>query len=873
MSIWSRFTNVFRHGRLNRDLDAEQQYHVESRIEHLVRQGLSRAEAEREAARRFGNRLALREESRDVKVLPPLEDLVRDVRLGFRSLRRDRGFAAAVTGILALGIGTSVTMFSVLDAVVLRPLPYARPDELVRVSSHLMRQDQWDGSSVANFLDWRDQSRAIANMTFYRRTSVSVITYDGVDAAQRAREGRVGPEFFELLGTAPIAGRTFTRDEFDRADRVVVLSEGLWHEQFAGSLNALGRTMTIDGQPHTVVGVMPRTFQLPTKDTRFWRPFSVLPEWPKTKTIRDGDGIEVIGRLAPGVRLDEAAAEMRLIAARLRAYPVNENLDVRLMPLLDHLVGPESRRGVWFAFAAVASLLLIACFNVGGLVVARATRRRRELALRQVLGAARLRLVRQLLAEALSLWAVASVAGTALASMLIQLVVAYGPSALPRLDEASLDFSALSVAFAGGLVVVGLSWTLPSIIATGTDVRPAFATRDESSLPRHGLHDALIAGQIAGGLVLLVGAILFARSFMRAQSEDPGYPADELIIARFDLPVPAYPNRTAVEAFVQDARERLNRVPGVIGIGAITDFFIRRNAGQWVVVEGSNGRGPDARLAVEGVTPAFFTTIGTPFVEGRDFDERDYVSGAPPVFIVSEAFAHRFWPGQSAVGKRLVGADTPPKDGQWATVVGVIKDLRREGLDVSPILLGFIPAYPRGMDMTIRVTAGAERLIPEVGRQLRAIDQKLPIGSIATAGGRLSERIGSRRFESQLIVLFAVIALVLSAAGLYALLAYQVVLRRREIGIRSALGAERRSIIAMVVGHGARLALAGVAVGLVVAAGLARAIQSLLYETSAFDAGSYAAAAMSIVLTAILAAWVPARRAGGVSPMTVLRDQ
>jgi putative ABC transport system permease protein len=711
-------------------------------------------------------------------------------------------------------------------------------------------------------------------MTFYRRTSASTITYAGVDAPIRAQEGLVGPEFFDLLGTPPLAGRPFTGAEFDRAERVVVVSEGLWQEQFARSLDAIGQTLTIDGQPHTVVGVMPRTFQLPTKDTRFWRPFTVLPGWSGLQTVRDGDGIEVLGRMADGVSFDAAVTEMRVIAARLRdAHPVNENVDVRLMPLADFVIGPAPRRSVWLAFAAVTSLLVIACFNVGGLVLARATRRRRELAVRAALGASRPRLVRQLLAEAISLWAIASLSGTLLAYVLIQLVLAYGPRALPRLDEASLEVVALTVAFATGLVVVALAWTLPSIMAARTDAGGAFGTRDETTAPRHRLHDVLIAGQVAGGLVLLVGAMLFARSFFRAQGEDPGYPADGLVIVRLELPRATYPDRPSAIAFMHAVRDRLGLLPGVTGVGGTSDFFIRRNAGQWVFVEGGDGRGPDVRLGIEAVTPRFFTNAGIAIVDGRDFDERDFVTDAPPVFIVSQAFAHRFWPGQGAVGKRLVSGTAPPKDGQWATVVGVVKDLRREALDVSPILLGFMPSYPRVMDMTIRVTGDAERLVPQIRRELRAIDATLPIGAIVTAAGRLSERIGGRRFESQLIGAFAFIALVLSAAGLYASLAYQVALRTREIGIRSALGAERRSIVAMVVGQGVRLAAIGVMTGLVVAASVARAIQNLLYETPALDFETYGLAALSVLVTAAGAAWVPARRAGGVSPMTVLRDQ
>jgi putative ABC transport system permease protein len=690
------------------------------------------------------------------------------------------------------------------------------------------------------------------------------------------QEGLVGPEFFDLLGTPALVGRTFSRQEFDRADRVVVLSESLWRERFGGSESVLGRTLTVAGAEHLIVGVMPRTFQLPTRETRLWRPLSVLPQWLGALSVRDSDQFEVIGRLAPGAGFGEAAAEMHVIGDRLRqAHAANANVDIRIVPLADHVIGERTRRGLWLGFASVLSLLAIACANAGGLLTARAARRRRELAVRSALGASRARLVRQLLAEGVGLWAVASAVGVGLADALIRLLLAYGPRALPRIDEVRLDAAAVAVAFGAGLVVVFACGTVPALAAARADAGAAFRTRDQSGLPRHRLQDFLVAAQVAGALMLVVGAVLFGQSFLRAQGEDPGYPADQLIIVPLNLPRERYPGRPEIIAFFRQAGERIGRLPGAVAVGGITDFFISRNADQWVTIEGRPaGREAGApRLAVEGVTPGYFRGAGIDLVEGREFEYRDYEDGAPAVYIVNETLARRFWPGQSAIGTRLVGGEAPPTDGRWATVIGVVRDIRRESLDVTPIMLGFVPAFPRTMDLTVRVAGDAGPLVAAVRHELRAIDPTVPFTEMFTANGRLSERLDGRRLETQVLGTFAAIALLLAGAGLYALLAYQVALRTREIGIRSALGARRESIVALFLARGLRLAGLGAVVGLGGAISVARLLQSLLYDTPAINLRGYATAAAFMLLVASLAAYIPARRAAEVSVITALREE
>jgi putative ABC transport system permease protein len=856
-------------------LDSEIRDHIERQVADYVAAGMSEAEARRRVRIEFGGLEQAKEYARDVRPDRWFSELIRDVRIGFRGLRREPLFAFSVTMILTVAIGASVAMFSVLHTVVLRALPYPRADELAMIRTHLILQDQPDGTSLPNWVDWRRESKTFAGMTFYLRPMISPVTFEGRDAPQRAPAALVGPDFFEILGTAPLIGRTPSREEHDRRDRVVVLSEGLWQQHFAGSTDALGQSLVIDGQPHLVIGVMPHAFQVPARDTRLWRPISGNPP-DLAQMQRDGDAFEVLGRLAAHRGLSEARAEMSLIAARLRdTYADNKNLDVRVTPLFDYVIGEQAQRGVWLGFAAVVALLAIACTNVGGLLLVRAMRRRQEFAVRAALGAERWRLIRQLLAESVSLWTIASVGGVALAYALIRLLLVYGPGTIPRLEQLALDGIAVGVALLGALVVIIVCVTIPSIAATRTARTAMLATRDQSSPPRPRLQDGLVATQIAGALVLLVGAVLLAESFVRAQREDPGYAADNLMIVRMDLPRTKYPDGAAGARFFNEARARLETLPGVVAVGGTMDFFMRRNGDQSVVVEGRavDPNAPKPRLTIEGVTPGFFAVAGIELVDGREFDERDLAPGAPPVFIVNELMASRLWPGERAVGKRMVNGRQPRKDGRWDMVVGVVRDVRREGLDVRPFFTAYFPTDNLGSyDLAIRVSTGVDGLIPAVRTELRAIDPALPLTQIASVRSRLSERLAGRRFQSQVLGSFAAIALVLAAAGLYALLAYQVTMRTREIGIRSALGADRRSIVVMVLRHGIRLALLGVAVGMTLAASGARLLQSLLYNTPAIEASSYVSAAFAMLVLAGMAACLPALRAARVNPMSALRE-
>ena len=877
MSWWQRLR--LRRRRDDRDLDRELRYHVDRRIQDLLDAGLAPSEARRRVTLEFGDLDLAKDECRDARPLAWLDDLGRDLRIGFRSLRRERLFTLSVTLILALGIGVSVAMFSVLEAIVLRPLPYARAHELAAVSTHLIARNQWDGTSVANYRDWRAQSRTFAAMTCYRRVSVSAVVYVVDGTARRTQEGAVCADFFSTIGVSPLHGRTFTQEEFDAGSAVVVISERVWQEQFGRTPDAIGRTVTLNGANYAVIGVMPRQFQLPAAETDLWRPLSSTTSaawWKVMQNLRDGDGIEVIGRLRPGIAIAEARAEMQAIAARLRAqHSENRDLDVTVVSLLDRTIGAQTARGVWIGFGSVISLLLIACANVGGLVLARSARRRREFVVRTALGAGRARLGRQLVVEGVCLWTLAGVSGLLFAAALIRGLSWFTAMGLPRLDEVTMSRAAVAFGAAGSFIAV-LSCTVFPALASARSRSSELRTRDRAGLPPQRWQDVLVSGQIAGALALLVVAMLLAQSFLRASGEDPGYPADELLVARVDLPVPAYDGRAARARYFDAARERLARLPGVISVGAINDFVMRRNGDQRVTAEGralADAAGNVPRLTIESVTPGFFAAVGIVVIEGREFAASDLVDAAPPVMIVSEQLARRLWPGESAIGKRLVRGATPPPDGNWETVVGVARDVRREGLDRAPILTAFSPTYLRGMDLTIRASSDrVPALAPMIRSELREIDRTVPLMQVSTVSDRLADRLAARRFESQATGLFAAIAMLLSATGLYALLSYQVTLRTREIGIRCALGADRRAIVMMIFSKGIKVAVVGAAVGVAIALASARLLQSVLYETTALDVRTYVAVTALVIAIACASALTPALRGAGVSPVRALRQ-
>lgn len=865
--------------RVERELDDELKATLEMMVEEDVARGVPPVRARRMARIALGGVEALKERCRDVRPAHWLDEGVRDVRLALRGLRRNPSFGATTILMLGIGIGASVTIFSVLHAVLLRPLPYAKPDRLAMVLTHNIAQNQPDGTAIPDLEDWEAQSESFAAFTCYRRTHVSQVTIAGGDGPQRVHEGLIGPDFFAMLGTPPIRGRVITDADFARGEHVVVLSEGLWRDRFGGA-DVLGRSLSIDQDAYVIIGVMPQAFQLPERETRLWRSLSATPWWRLARPVRDADGIVAIGRLADGASVDDARAEMHVIARRLqRTYPAtNANRDVRVVPLFDYVVGGHVRAGIWLLFGAVLALLVVACANVGGLFIARASGRSREMAVRAALGAGRGRLARQLLVEGLVLASGACILGVLFAYNLLPLISSRNAVALPRLEQVGLNIPVLG--FAAGIACAALIvFAVVPALAIARKTPVAVMARHSARATagrRLPLETLLVVGQLAFAFALLTGALLMLQSLTRASTEDPGFPSRELIVVSLELPRSTYPDDHDIEGFYEAAIERLAHLPGVSSAGAMRDFFIRQNPDLRIVADaGAYGiddeRAP--KLMSDSVTPGYFEAMGIEMLEGRGFIERDRFGDGRPVSIVNRAMAEAFWPGESAIGKRWRSARDAARDGPWITVIGVVAGMRREGLDVAPIPSVFLPGISRRMDLTIRVSTEPPALVPAIRQQIRAMDDALPITAMTTLEEHLGAELSGRRFEAQLLGFFAAVAMLLSALGLYSLLAHQVAARAREIGVRTTLGAAPGDILTMVLGRGLKLTLLGLVIGLLVVLAVSRSLQSLLYGTSTLDPPSYAAAGLLLLIAGVVGCAVPAWRSLCVDPAQALRSE
>jgi putative ABC transport system permease protein len=805
------------------------------------------------------------------------DDMIQDLRLALRLFIKHPAFTAVAVLTLALGMGASITIFSVLNSVLLSPLPYPDNDRLVFLWSEVPAQNVRERpSGYANVSEWRNQSESFEELAVFDPTSV---TLTGEAEPEMVESSRSTASLFSVLGVPPLLGRTFTADEEETKARVVVLSHGLWQRRFGSSSDVLDKTLEIDGVSSQVIGVMPRHFQFPGKDTQVWEPQTLGPNWEREKTQRGTSFWRVIGRLKPLASLEQAQVEMNTIANRLeQAYPVlNKGLGINLVPFHLQLTGSNVRLALWTLFGAVVFVLLIACTNVANLMLARGIAREREMAVRMALGAGRMRLIRQMLTESSLLAFAGGAVGLFIASFGIQAVLSFGPPNIRNLDNVAIDARVLIFTTVVSLLTGMLFGLAPALKISQAHPGEALKGSRSSSGDIGGrrVRGLLVVTEFGLAVLLLSGAGLLLRSFIQLHAVDPGFDPERVLLVQTTPPRSSTADQW--RAFYQQVGERVAALPGIESAGMIEEIMISGNPDGPITVErGSPDSLEPARIPFrrDSIAEGYFQTLRVPLRTGRYFNTQDN-AGAVPVAIINETMARRVWPTEEAPGKRFkLGA--PQSTAPWLTVVGVVGDMRRQSLEREPIAQIFVPYQQRPerrMNLLIRTTAETSRFAPVVRNEIRAIDKTVLISQMATFEDRLGDAVAQRSFQTWLLTLFSALALLLAAVGIYGLIYQSVALRTREIGTRLALGAQSRDVLSLVIGQGMRLALCGTGVGLLAAFGLTRVLTGLLFGVTATDPTTFVAVPLVLLLVALLACYLPARKATRIDPILALRHE
>ena len=814
-----------------------------------------------------------------------MQTLIQDLRYGARMLRTHPGFSLIAIVTLALGIGANTAIFSVVNGVLLRPLAYREPDRIVTLL-HAGRSP----ISPANFLDLQAGSRSFERIAAAEAWGGALTD---IERPEQIAGLRMGEGLFEMLGVPPLLGRTLQPEDYaPGGGRVLVLSHKLWQRVFGGDAGVIGRRIRLSGESYAIVGVMPPQFQFPpfwSTRAEMWTPLDLASR----SADRRASSLRVFARLRPEAALAQARAEAELVSRRLATdHPeANVGLDIRVDPLNEKVVGPV-RPILLSVWATVAAVLLIACANVACLLLARAAARRREIAVRGAMGASRGRILRQMLTESLLLSLCGAAGGLLLAvwgvngiaSLLAGNSTGYSVR-LPRLSEVQLDPTALVFTLSVSLLCALLFGLAPALLASRADLNPLLKAGSRGALGGRGrLREALVVAELALSLVLLIGAGLLLNSFRRLQAIDPGFDPRGTLTATISLAgAPQYAG-PAREAFYQQLLARLRGVPGIEAASAINHLPLAGDTwGTDIVIEGRPlpPAGQDLNAAYRVSRPDYFRTMGIPFRAGRDFLDRE----APGAVIVNETLAQRAWPSEDPIGKRLTLDN--PRDAsqpvQWLTVVGVTRDVKQDSWTNAPANEIYVPFAESGvflsgtapqfaaMSLVLRASVDPGSLSDALRQTVRGLDRTIPLSELVTMEQIVADALWQPRFTLQLIALFAALALALAVVGLYGVIAWSVAQRSHEIGLRLALGAQRRDVLRLIVGQGLRLALAGIALGLLASLALARAMTTLLYSVSATDPVTFASIAALLLAIALLAAYLPARRAARVDPMLALR--
>jgi putative ABC transport system permease protein len=867
--------------------------HLEDRHEQALRGGATEEEAYRAAIQELteSDLLAqgLRKVERPVRLEPVvpgtprrfgmLGDFGHDLRYGVRMLWKNPGFTAVAVVALALGIGANSAIFSVVNTVLLRPLPYKEPERLVMVweddSKHGFPNDT---PAAANYVDWRDQNQVFEGMAALADQSFNLT---GAGDPERIDGKRVNANLFELLGVAPQHGRAFAAEE-DRpgANKVVILSQALWQRRFGSDAGIVGKTLTLNGEGHTVVGVMPASFQFPDRQAELWVPIAFTQQ---EEASRGRHYLQVVARLKQGVTLKRAQAEMSTIAARLQQQHPEQNTDLgtSVEPLHEHLVG-DIRPALLVLLGAVGFVLLVACANVANLLLARAAVRQKEIALRTALGASRLRLIRQFLTESVLLAALGGLIGLLLSVWGVTLLKSFIPENISQVKAIAVDARVLGFTLLVTLLTGLVFGLAPAAQASKFNLNETLKEGGRDAAAARGgnrIRGLLVIAEVAVSLVLLVGAGLLINSFLRLRNVDPGFRTDNLLTMSVVLPQQKYPDHARRTAFYTDMIRRVEALPGVRS-ASVTNWIplVKQGDSLGVTIEGQPvpvpGQGKLPIIATRIVGPHYFGTMGIQLLQGRVFEEgRDRVD-SPCVIVVGEAVARRYWPDESPLGKRLVPG-TPESPEDWCQVVGVVKDVRQFELAAEPKPQMYLTYAQAGFFAPRHLVVSTEgdplALAGLVRKTVWDVDRDQPVSNVNTMEGVLSESIARQRFSTLLFGVFAGVALVLAAVGIYGVMSYSMAQRTREIGIRMALGAQKRDVLKLAVGQGLRLVAIGVAIGLAGALALTRVMSSLLYGVSATDPATLVTISLVLIAVALLASYIPARRAAKVDPLIALR--
>ena len=820
-----------------------------------------------------------------------METLRQDIRFGLRTLLKRPGFTLVAVLTLALGIGANSAIFSVVNAVVLRPLPYGAPDRLVALWGNLNQKGFEELElSAPEYADFRRAgAHVFEDVAAYSQGGFNLT---GAGEPERIQGVYATASLFPTLGVAPLRGRAYTEEE-DRpgSDDVAVISHSLWQRRFGADPSVVGKSVTLDGRPTTIVGVMPAGFRFPDNDTDVWKPAAFSADLLSPNN-RGSHFLNAVARLKPGFTAERASEEAAALARaqgqeNANNYPRGFGASVR--PLQEEVIGTNVRTSLFVMLGAVGLVLLIACANVANLLLARAASRRKEVAVRTALGAGRARIMRQLLTESVLLSLAGGAAGLMLALWGVDLLVTLAPEGTPRLGEVGLDARVVAFTFGVSLltgVVFGLA---PALHSSKVDLNESLKEGGRGGAEGAGrgrLRGLLVVGEFALALVLLASAGLLVKSFARVLEESPGFESRGVLTMRVVLSQSKYGSYDQHRGFYSNLFERLRRLPGVEAVGANNMVPLSGSGGsRTFLIEGRpvpEGQ-PKPEEQLRFVTPGYFEAMRVPLLRGRDFTERD-VAGQTRVAVVSRSTAERHWPGEEAVGKRIAyagigrGHDQTP---EWIEVVGVVGDVKHRGLDLESKPEIYVPVYqplfssrptpPLSLYVAVRTKGDPAALAAAVRREVAAVDPEQPLANVRTMGERLAESVAQRRFNMTLLGVFACVALLLAAVGVYGVMAYAVARRTHEIGVRVALGAQRGDVVRLVVRQGMWLALAGVAVGVAGAYAATRLMTGLLYGVSPTDPLTFVGVSALLTAAALLACLIPARRATKVDPMIALR--